>query len=705
MKEKHYSLDNIRNIGFIAHIDAGKTTVTERILFYTGIVHQMGEVHEGTATMDWMVQEKERGITITSAATTCFWKDRRINIIDTPGHVDFTVEVERSLRVLDSAVVIFCGVGGVEPQSETVWHQADKYHIPRIAFINKLDRVGCDFEYVVDTIDSKLHPNSYPIQLPIDYKDEFIGVINLLTLEAYIYDKDELGLEFSTVAYNEDERISVALQKKVDATRSKLIEKLAEFDEVLLKKYVDEDDITTDDLKVALRKATLSCEFIPIMCGAALRNKGIQPLLNAIVDYLPSPTDVPAIEGVDPVTGEKKKILVDESLPFASLAFKIQVNPYVGKLTYLRAYSGKIHKGDHVLNVNTGKKERITRIMHMHANKSVNVDTLYAGEISAVAGLSETASGDSITAIDTPMLLERIQFADPVMSVAIEPKTKADQDNLQNTLPRLLEEDPTYVITEDKDTGQTLIAGMGELHLDILVDRLKREFKIDVNVGKPRVNYKETVLDNASGEAKVERSIGGHGQFAEVKLEVEPFSGDFGEAPNKILIENTASEEEIPKEFLEALKAGINESAISGFLTGNRVENVKVIITDGSFSPVDSSEIAFKIAGAIAFKQALQNANAALLEPIMKINITTPEEYMGNVINDLNSRRGKILEVHDKNKIKILNGLVPLSETFGYTTTLRSASQGRASYSMEFKEYEMVPENISNQIIKKMRGY
>ncbi|HEX37873.1 MAG TPA: elongation factor G [Candidatus Cloacimonetes bacterium] len=705
MIQKHYSLENIRNIGFIAHIDAGKTTVTERILFYTGIVHQMGEVHEGTATMDWMVQEKERGITITSAATTCFWKDKRINIIDTPGHVDFTVEVERSLRVLDSAVVIFCGVGGVEPQSETVWHQADKYHIPRIAFINKLDRIGCDFEYVVETINSKLHPNAYPIQLPIDYKDEFIGVIDLLTLDAYIYDVDELGLEFSTIKYDKDERISHDLQRKVIETRNKLAEKLAEFDEALLKKYIEEDEITADDLKVALRKATLSCEFIPIMCGAALRNKGIQPLLNAIVDYLPSPTDVPAIEGIDPVTGNKKKIHVDESLPFASLAFKIQVNPYVGKLTYLRAYSGKIHKGDHVLNVNTGKKERITRIMHMHANKSVNVSTLYAGEISAVAGLSETASGDSITAVDAPMLLERIQFADPVMSVAIEPKTKADQDNLQNTLPRLLEEDPTYIITEDKDTGQTLISGMGELHLDILVDRLKREFKIDVNVGKPRVNYKETILDEADGEAKVERSVGGHGQYAEVKLHIEPYSDNFGGSSNKILIENQATEDEIPKEFIEALKAGIYESALSGFLTGNRVENVKVTITGGSFSLVDSSELAFKIAGSIAFKQALQNSNAALLEPIMKINITTPEEYMGNVINDLNSRRGKILEVHDKNKIKILNGLVPLSETFGYTTALRSASQGRASYSMEFKEYEIVPENISNQIIKKMRGY
>ncbi len=704
MQQKHYALENIRNIGLIAHIDAGKTTVTERILFYTGIVHQMGEVHEGTATMDWMVQEKERGITITSAAITCFWKDNRINIIDTPGHVDFTVEVERSLRVLDGAVVIFCGVGGVEPQSETVWHQADRYHVPRIAFINKLDRIGADFDYAVKTIKTKLQPNAVPVQLPIIYQDEFIGIVSLVNQNAYIYDKDDVGLEFSTVSLD-DERISPELIENIAKSRTKLIEKLAEFDEVLLQKYIDEEEITEEDIDESLRKVTLSCEFVPIFCGAALRNRGIQPLIDAIVRYLPSPLDVPEVDGVDPRTGEEKKIKVDEALPFSSLAFKIQVNPYVGKLTYLRAYSGKINKGDHVLNVNAGKKERITRIMHMHANKSVNVDSISAGEISAVAGLNETVSGDSITALHNPVLLESINFADPVMSIAIEPKTKDDQENLKDTLPRLLEEDPTYIITEDKDTGQTLIYGMGELHLDILVDRLKREFKISVNVGKPRVNYKETIISEADGEAKLERNIGGHGQFAKVKLHIEPYSSKFEDSKHKILIENNSSEEEISKDFIQAVKSGILESALSGPLTGNRMENIKVLITGGSFSPVDSSEIAFKIAGSMAFSQALRNAKFALLEPIMNITIITPEEYMGNVINDLNSRRGKILEVKDKDSIKILSGLVPLSETFGYTTSLRSASQGRASYSMEFKEYEMVPENISNQIINKMRGY
>ncbi len=704
MQQKHYALENIRNIGLIAHIDAGKTTVTERILFYTGIVHQMGEVHEGTATMDWMVQEKERGITITSAAITCFWKDNRINIIDTPGHVDFTVEVERSLRVLDGAVVIFCGVGGVEPQSETVWHQADRYHVPRIAFINKLDRVGSDFDYTVKTIRTKLQPNAVPVQLPIIYQDEFIGIISLVNQNAYIYDQDDMGLEFSTVSLD-DERISPELIENVAERRTKLIEKLAEFDEVLFQKYIDEEEITEEDIDESLRKVTLSCEFVPILCGAALRNKGIQLLIDAIVKYLPSPIDVPEINGVDPRTGEEKKIKVDESLPFSSLAFKIQVNPYVGKLTYLRAYSGKINKGDHVLNVNTGKKERITRIMHMHANKSINVDSISAGEISAVAGLNETVSGDSITALNNPVLLERINFADPVMSVAIEPKTKADQENLKDTLPRLLEEDPTYIIIEDKDTGQTLIYGMGELHLDILVDRLKREFKINVNVGKPRVNYKETILNGADGEAKFERNIGGHGQYAKVKLHIEHYNDEFEESRYKIQIENNAAEEDIPKEFIRAVKAGIVESAQSGPLTGNRVENIKVLITGGSFNPVDSSEIAFKIAGSMAFSQALRHAKFALLEPIMNITIITPEVYMGNVINDLNSRRGKILEVKDKDSIKILSGLVPLSETFGYTTALRSASQGRASFSMEFKEYAMVPENISNQIINKMCGY
>lgn len=706
---RDYPLEKIRNIGLIAHIDAGKTTVTERILFYTGILHHMGEVHDGTATMDWMIQEKERGITITSAATTCYWKNHRINIIDTPGHVDFTVEVERSLRILDGAVVIFCGVAGVEPQSETVWHQADKYHIPRLAFVNKLDRIGADFSYAVETIKSKLQPNSFPIQLPIMDGEDFLGVINLIDNKAYIFDKDELGIDYTVcnIANENVKGISSQQKELAKSYRTQLIEKVAEYDEAILKKYLDGKKISEEDLITSIRKLTLSCDFVPVLCGSALKNKGIQLLINAIVDFLPSPIDVPGIEATIPDSKDKKKIIVDETLPFAALAFKNQVNPYVGKLTYLRAYSGKINKGDYVLNVNTGKKERITRILQMHSNKSINKKALYAGEICAVAGLNNTASGDSIVELGNPVLLEKIAFAEPVMSIAIEPKTKVDEENLEITLPRLFDEDPTYHIKKDKETGQTLISGMGELHLEILIDRLRREFKVDVNAGKPRVNYKETIINCAEADGILNRKIGEHGQYGHVKLRIEPYSDNsrIEKSKHKIYFENTSSEDEIPKHFLDAIKAGVIESAQSGVLTGNKVENIKVIVTGGSFSPVDSSELAFKIAGSIAFTNALRKAKSILLEPIMNINIVTPEEYLGNVINDLNSRRGKIIEVSDKESIKIVNGYVPLSETFGYATNLRSVSQGRASYSMEFFEYEKVPENISDKIIKKMRGY
>ncbi|MCD6101671.1 MAG: elongation factor G [Candidatus Cloacimonetes bacterium] len=706
---RDYPLEKIRNIGLIAHIDAGKTTVTERILFYTGILHHMGEVHDGTATMDWMIQEKERGITITSAATTCYWKNHRINIIDTPGHVDFTVEVERSLRILDGAVVIFCGVAGVEPQSETVWHQADKYHIPRLAFVNKLDRIGADFSYAVETIKSKLQPNSFPIQLPIMDGEDFLGVINLIDNKAYIFDKDELGIDYTVcnIANENVKGISSQQKELAKSYRTQLIEKVAEYDEAILKKYLDGKKISEEDLITSIRKLTLSCDFVPVLCGSALKNKGIQLLINAIVDFLPSPIDVPGIEATIPDSKDKKKIIVDETLPFAALAFKNQVNPYVGKLTYLRAYSGKINKGDYVLNVNTGRKERITRILQMHSNKSINKKALYAGEICAVAGLNNTASGDSIVELGNPVLLEKIAFAEPVMSIAIEPKTKVDEENLEITLPRLFDEDPTYHIKKDKETGQTLISGMGELHLEILIDRLKREFKVDVNVGKPRVNYKETIINCAEADGILNRKIGEHGQYGHVKLRIEPYSDNsrIEKSKYKIYFENISSEDEIPKHFLDAIKAGVIESAQSGVLTGNKVENIKVIVTGGSFSPVDSSELAFKIAGSIAFTNALRKAKSILLEPIMNINIVTPEEYLGNVINDLNSRRGKIIEVSDKESIKIVNGYVPLSETFGYATNLRSVSQGRASYSMEFFEYEKVPENISDKIIKKMRGY
>ena len=706
---RDYPLERIRNIGLIAHIDAGKTTVTERILYYTGILHQMGEVHDGTATMDWMIQEKERGITITSAATTCYWKNHRINIIDTPGHVDFTVEVERSLRVLDGAVVIFCGVAGVEPQSETVWHQADRYNIPRLAFVNKLDRVGADFTYAVETIKSKLHPNSFPVQLPIMDGEDFLGVVSLIDKKAYIFDKDDLGIQFTIrqIANENDERISLELRDLVKNYSNQLIEKIAEYDETILQKFLDDNEISEKDLIASIRKLTLNCDFVPILCGSALKNKGIQLLINAIVDFLPSPIDVPGIEAAIPNSKNKKKIIVDETLPFAALAFKNQVNPYVGKLTYLRAYSGKINRGDYVLNVNTGKKERITRILQMHSNKSINKEALYAGEICAVAGLSNTSSGDSIVQLDSPVLLEKIAFAEPVMSIAIEPKTKIDEESLEITLPRLFDEDPTYHIKKDKETGQTLISGMGELHLEILIDRLKREFKVDVNVGKPRVNYKETIIDSVEAEGILDRKVGEHGQYGHVKLRIESYSTNWqmGNSKNMIYFEDISSEEEIPKHYINAIKAGIFESAESGVLTGNKVEDVKVIITGGSFNPVDSSELAFKIAGSIAFINALRKAKSILLEPIMNINIVTPEEYLGNVINDLNGRRGKIIEVSDKESIKIINGYVPLSETFGYATNLRSVSQGRASYSMEFFKYEKVPENISIKIIERMRGY
>ncbi|MBC8526987.1 MAG: elongation factor G [Candidatus Cloacimonetes bacterium] len=702
-----YPLEKIRNIGLIAHIDAGKTTVTERILFYTGRTHQMGEVHDGTATMDWMIQEKERGITITSATTTCYWEGYRINIIDTPGHVDFTVEVERSLRVLDGAVVIFCGVAGVEPQSETVWHQADRYNIPRLVFINKLDRVGADFEFAVETIKSKLQPDSYPIQFPIMDGENFLGIANLINKTAYIYDKDDLGIQYTKCKIENAHRISSKFKEMINQNRNILIEKLAEFDETILQKYLNDREILPEDLISSIRKLTIDCKFVPILCGSALKNKAIQPLVDAIVDFLPSPIDIPAFEAIIPNSNDKKKIIVDESLPFAALAFKNQVNPYVGKLTYLRAYSGKINKGDYVLNMNTGKKERITRILHMHSDKSVNVNTLYAGEICAVVGLNNTSSGDSIVAQDNPVLLEKIKFSDPVMSVAIEPKTKLDQDNLKMSLPRLLDEDPTYLVKENKETGQTLIYGMGELHLEILLDRLRRDFKINVNVGRPRVNYKETITNSIEAVGKLVRNVGVHGQYAVLKLRIEPYSANLGigKQKNKIYFENISSEDEVPKHFLGAVKAGIFESAESGILTGNKVENIKVVIIGGSFNPVDSSELAFKVAASMAFNNALRKAKSILLEPIMKINIVTPEDYLGNVINDLNSRRGKIIEVNDKNSVKIINGFVPLSGTFGYTTNLRSVSQGRASYSMEFFKYDKVPENISNKIIEKMRGY
>ena len=705
MQKRDYPLKDIRNMGLVAHIDAGKTTVTERILYYTGIVHQMGEVHEGSATMDWMEQEKERGITITSAATTCYWQGNRINIIDTPGHVDFTVEVERSLRVLDGAVVIFCGVAGVEPQSETVWHQADHYEIPRIAFINKLDRTGADFLYAVDSIKTKLKPNTHPIQLPVFVDDNFWGVFDLVDWKAIIYDKDDFGIKYSVC-----EPENCQLIKEEDLTRAKefrsiLIEKIADYDENILNKFLKEEKIETAEIIKAIRKATLSNEFVPVLCGSALKNKGIQPLLKAIVDYLPSPIEVPPIIASPPDSDKEKKIRADESLPFAALAFKSQVDSYVGKLTYLRAYSGKINKGDFVLNVNTGKSERITRILHIHADKKVNVDTLRAGEIGAVVGLHDTSSGDSITEKKHPVVLERIPFAEPVMSIVIEPKRAVDEQKIEKVLPDLLDEDPTYHVKEDKETGQMIISGMGELHLEILIDRLKREYDVEVNVGKPHVNFKETIKGSVKSKGILKRTVNGKGQFAEVELFLEHYKVDSESSASKVWFKNETSEEEIPNHYIRAVEAGVKESALSGLLTGNKVEDIKITVIGGSYSEVDSSEIAFKIASAKAFTEALKKANLILLEPIMSISILTPEDYLGRVINDLNGRRGKVNKIDEKDSIKIVNGIVPLRETFGYSTSLRSVSQGRASYSMEFKHYEQVPENISKKITKKLRGY
>lgn len=699
-----YQLDKIRNIGFIAHIDAGKTTVTERVLFYTGTVYSMGEVHEGTATMDWMEQEKERGITITSAATTCYWNDHRINIIDTPGHVDFSVEVVRSLRVLDGAVVIFCGVAGVEAQSEAVWHQADEFHVPRIAFVNKMDRLGADFYNVLDMIKVKLSPNAFPIQIPIFDKESFLGMVDLLSNKAYIYDKDPLGIDF-TISDLTDSRISGETQKSARLYRDNLLEKLSEFDEDLMKKYLEEEPISKSDLIPVIRRATINSQFIPVLCGAALRNKGIQPLIDSVVDFLPSPTEVPPIEGVVPGSNQKHKIVADIDKPFAALAFKNQVNPYTGKFTYVRAYSGRVKKGDFVLNVNTGKKERITRILQMHANRSTNKDELLAGEICALAGLREAKSGDTITDIDHPVLLEKIRFPEPVISIVVEPRTRESEESLEESLPGLLDEDPTYIVKKDEDTGQTLIYGMGELHLEILVDRLRREFGVDVNVGKPRVTYKETVTTPVQGEAKFERKIADHGQYAHVKLQVEPFEGPFDEPSVRIAFENKVSDDIIPHKFLPAIYSGIIETSESGPLTGNKVENLRVSLIGGSSNPVDSTELAFKAASSMAFNNALQKADMALLEPIMRLHIVALEENMGNIINDLTSRRGKVIEIQDRENVKIILGEVPLSEALGYATSLRSISQGRASYSMEFLRYDKVPENISKKIIEKLLGY
>lgn len=687
------SLENTRNIGIAAHIDAGKTTTTERILFYTGKVHRMGEVDEGAATMDWMVQEQERGITITSAATTCFWKGHRINIIDTPGHVDFTVEVERSLRVLDGMVAIFCAVGGVQPQSETVWRQANRYRVPRIAYVNKMDRVGADFLRVVDKMRERLGAKAVPIQIPIGAEANFVGVVDLIRMKSIIY-LDDLG----TVS-KEDEIPSELLDLAFEQ-REKMLEAIADVDERLMEKYLEGEKITVEEIKQALRHGTIHGGLVPVLCGASFRNKGVQPLMDAIVDYLPSPLDLEAVEGVNPNTGETERRRPVPDEPFAALAFKIMSDPYVGKLTFLRVYSGVLTKGMHVLNSTKGTRERIGRILRMHANHREDVDEVQAGDIAAAVGLGDTTTGDTLCDESAPIVLESIQFPEPVISIAIEPKTKADQEKLANALSRLSVEDPTFKIRTDEETGQTIISGMGELHLEIIQDRLVREFKVEANVGKPQVAYKETITTSARAQGRYVRQTGGRGQYGDVWLEVEPLPPGSGvEFVNKIV------GGVVPKEYIPAVEKGVREALEAGVIAGYPVIDIRVSLVDGSYHEVDSSELAFKMAGSIAVKAAVQKAGPIIKEPIMRVEVVTPEEFLGDVIGDINARRGHILHMEPgPGGTQVVRAHVPLAEMFGYATVLRSLTQGRASYTMEPSHYEELPPSLSQGVRERSSG-
>ena len=686
------ALKDTRNIGIMAHIDAGKTTTTERILFYTGVSHKIGEVHDGAATMDWMEQEQERGITITSAATTCFWKGHRINIIDTPGHVDFTVEVERSLRILDGAVAVFSAVDGVQPQSETVWRQADKYKVPRIAFFNKMDRVGANFEMCVDDIKNKLGGNGVPIQLPIGAETEFEGIIDLIEMKEYIFDDETMGADY------EIREVRESLKEKAEEARHHLIESVVETDDNLMEKFFADEEISAQEIKSALRVATIQGLVVPVACGTAFRNKGIQPLLDAITEYMPSPVDIESVKGINPKTGEESERIPSDEEKFAALAFKIVSDPFVGRLSFFRSYSGILEKGSYVLNSTKGKKERMGRLLQMHANKREEIDVVYAGDIAAAVGLKDTTTGDTLCAEDAPIILENMEFPEPVISVAVEPKTKADQEKMGTALSKLAEEDPTFKVKSDQETGQTIIAGMGELHLEIIVDRMKREFKVEANVGKPQVAYRETILGSADVEEKYAKQSGGRGQYGHVKMKVEANPDKGYEFINQI------TGGTIPKEYIPAVDKGIQEAIEAGVLAGYPVQDVKVTLYDGSYHEVDSSEMAFKIAGSLAFKKGLRAAQPVLLEPVFKVEVTTPEEYMGDVIGDLNSRRGQVSGMNDRNNAKIINAHVPLSEMFGYATDLRSKTQGRASYAMEFEKYVQVPRNISEQVISERQG-
>jgi len=687
------SIENTRNIGIMAHIDAGKTTTTERILFYTGKVHRMGEVHEGAATMDWMEQEKERGITITSAATTCFWKNHRINIIDTPGHVDFTAEVERSLRVLDGAVALFCAVGGVEPQSETVWRQADKYGVPRIAFVNKMDRVGADFYNVVNMMHDRLKANAVPIQIPIGQGDMFVGTIDLIKMKAQIYQDDTLGTKW------EETEIPKSLAQKAKEFRIKLLEAISEIDDTLLVKYLEGKQISEPEILSALRKATLKVKIIPVLCGSSFKNKGVQRLLDYIIEFLPCPSDIGEVWGHHVHSDDHVTREVSDDEKFSALAFKITSDPFVGKLTYFRVYSGKLSAGSYTYNPNSRRKERIGRLLQMHANHREDIQEVFAGDIAAAIGLKNTRTGDTLCDESDPIILERMSFPEPVISIAIEPKTKADQDKLSDSLGKLAEEDPTLRISSNEETGQTILSGMGELHLEILVDRLKREFRVEANIGKPQVAYKETITRKITQTGKFIRQSGGRGQFGHVVIEIEP-----NEKGKGYVFENAIVGGVIPKEFINPVSEGIEEAMKNGVLAGYPVVDVKVRLIDGSYHEVDSSEMAFKIAGSIAFKDGAAKAGPILLEPIMKVEVTTPEEYMGDIMGDLSARRGKIEGMTQRADAQVIRALVPLSEMFGYATTMRSMTQGRAIYNMEFSHYAEVPKLISDKIIEKFKG-
>ena len=683
---RQYPLNKTRNIGIMAHIDAGKTTTTERILFYTGINYRMGETHDGNATMDWMEQEQERGITITSAATTCFWNGVRINIIDTPGHVDFTSEVERSLRVLDGGVTVFCAKGGVEPQSETVWRQADKYNVPRIAYVNKMDITGADFYNVVDMMRDRLKCRPLPIQLPIGAEDEFRGLIDLLEMKAYFYNDDE-GKDISVVEIPED------MRDRAEEYRQAVIDAVSEYDDGILEKYLEGEEIGVDEIKAALRKATLAVELIPVICGTSYKNKGVQKLLDAVVDYLPSPLDKKAIVGKNPETGEEDHRPSDDSAPFSALAFKIMTDPYVGKLCFTRVYSGTLNAGSTVYNSVKGMRERVSRILQMHANDRHDIESVYAGDIVAMVGLKKTTTGDTLCDESHPIILESIEFPEPVIRVAIESKTKAGQEKMSLTLAKLAEEDPTFRAYTDEDTGQTIIAGMGELHLEIIVDRLLREFKVEANVGKPQVAYKEAIRRPAEADERYVRQSGGHGQFAHVKIRIEPNEPGKGYE----FIDKTVGGS-VPKEFIPAVDAGIQGAMQSGVVNGYNVVDVIATLYDGSFHEVDSSELAFKIAGSMAFREAMKKADPTLTEPIMLVNVIVPEEYMGDVIGDINARRGQIQGINGHNGIQQITAHVPLSEMFGYATDLRSRSQGRGQYTMEPSHYAEVPKSILEKI-------